>query len=141
MSAHVYHEIYIHVNWHTKGDRPMLAGEMDQRVHGLLRQRCRETKGVYVHGIGGTDDHVHVAMSIEPRICISDLVGELKGGSSHDINKADKRISLQWQRGYGVVSFGKKNLRWVLGYIANQREHHRRGSIQDRLERHDDAPE
>ncbi len=26
MSAHVYHEIYLHVNWHTKDDRPMLTG-------------------------------------------------------------------------------------------------------------------
>ena len=40
-----------------------------------------------------------------------------------------------WQRGYGVVSFGKNNLTWVLDYIADQKEHHARGTIYDRLER------
>jgi hypothetical protein len=42
---------------------------------------------------------------------------------------------LQWQRGFGVVSFGKKQLPWVRAYIRNQKEHHASGSIQDRLER------
>ena len=34
---------------------------------------------------------------------------------------------LEWQRGYGVVSFGKKHLDWVQNYIANQKEHHAAG--------------
>jgi putative transposase len=42
---------------------------------------------------------------------------------------------LQWQAGYGVVSFGTGDLEWVRRYISNQREHHRRGSVHDRLER------
>jgi hypothetical protein len=66
----------------------------------------------------------------------------MKGGSSFDVNERMRHKVLQWQRGYGVVSFGKANLSWVLDYIANQREHHARGSIQQRLEEHDqdDAP-
>ena len=39
-----------------------------------------------------------------------------------------------WQGGYGVVSFGTKDLEWVRGYIRNQREHHARGTVVDRLE-------
>jgi hypothetical protein len=26
MSSHVYQEIYLHFNWHTKGDSPLLTG-------------------------------------------------------------------------------------------------------------------
>ncbi len=140
MSAHVFHEVFLHVNWHTKEDRPMLAGDMEGRVHEKLRQRCRETKGVYLHEIGGTDDHVHLVLSIEPSVCISDLLGALKGGSSHDINDEEKRISLQWQRGFGVVSFGKRNLPWVIDYVARQREHHASGRIHERLEGFNDLP-
>jgi hypothetical protein len=33
------------------------------------------------------------------------------------------------------VSFGKGNLSWVKRYIANQKQHHAKGKIQDRLER------
>jgi hypothetical protein len=42
---------------------------------------------------------------------------------------------LEWQRGFGVVSFGKKQLPWVLRYIANQKQHHAVGKIEARLER------
>ncbi|HWL92861.1 MAG TPA: hypothetical protein VNT79_04950 [Phycisphaerae bacterium] len=42
--------------------------------------------------------------------------------------------ALEWQRGYGVVSFGKRNLNWVLDYVRRQREHHANGRIEARLE-------
>jgi hypothetical protein len=41
---------------------------------------------------------------------------------------------LEWQRGYGVVSFGTRNLHWARAYVENQREHHARGTLQERLE-------
>ena len=42
---------------------------------------------------------------------------------------------LQWQSGYGVVSFGTKDLPWVSDYIRNQKEHHASGKALERLER------
>jgi putative transposase len=135
MSNHVFHEIYLHFNWHTKNNQPLLTPRLEPLVHKFLRQRCHNTKGVYFHGIGGTADHIHLAINIEPFVCISDLVADLKGACSFEINKQERFKALEWQRGYGVVSFGKKNLPWVLEYIANQKEHHARGTIQDRLER------
>lgn len=135
MSAHVYHEIYLHLNWHVKDDRPLLTSEVEPVAHQFITDRCRLAKGVYLHGIDGTEDHVHLAVNIEPFVTISDLVKELKGGSSHDVNQELARKALQWQRGYGVVSFGKRDLPWVLNYIASQKEHHARRKTADRLER------
>ena len=73
-------------------------------------------------------------MSIEPFVTISDVVQELKGASSFEVNKRMNRKALEWQRGYGVVSFGKRNLDWVLEYVRRQREHHGSGRIAARLE-------
>ena len=135
MSSHVFHEIYLHINWHVKDDRPTLKPDTVQLVHQLARDRCRKTKGVYFHGIGGTPTHIHLAVNIEPHVTISELIKELKGGSSHDLNSRLRRKELYWQRGYGVVSFGRNNLGWVLQYIANQEQHHATSSAHDRLER------
>jgi len=35
MSGHVFHEIYLHVNWHVKDDRPTLRDDLiaDQKEH------------------------------------------------------------------------------------------------------------
>ena len=135
MASHVFHEIYLHINWHVKDDRPTLTPEIEPLVHQLIKDRCRRIKGVYFHGIGGTETHVHLAVNVEPFVTISELIKDLKGGSSHDLHTQPGRKELYWQRGYGVVSFGKKNLEWVLRYIGDQKEHHAKGRVQDRLER------
>ena len=80
-------------------------------------------------------------MGIEPFVTISDLVQELKGASAHEVNRRLGRKVLQWQRGYGVVSFGRGNLDWVLEYIRRQREHHAAGRVRERLEASDQPVE
>jgi len=35
--------------------------------------------GCYIHGINGTEDHIHAAMTIPPSESVSDIVGKLKG--------------------------------------------------------------
>ncbi len=30
------------------------------------------------------------------------------------------------RRGYGIVSFGTKDLQWVIDYVLNQKEHHKK---------------
>jgi len=135
MSEHVYHDICLHITWHTKGSLPLLKDAAEQTVHQFLRHRCAQTKGVFLHGIGGMETHVHLALSIEPFVGISELIGDLKGASSREVNKEKGYKALEWQRGFGVVSFGRKNLPMVLEYIANQKEHHAKGSVHERLER------
>ncbi|MHB8863874.1 MAG: transposase [Pirellulaceae bacterium] len=61
------------------------------------------------------------SQNIAPSANISDFVGNMKGACSYEINKLHCTKSLEWQRGYGVVSFGKRQLNWVLEYIANAR--------------------
>ena len=144
MSSHVFHEIYLHINWHVKDDRPMLNPDIEPLVYRFIQERCRKMKGVYFHGMGGTPTHVHLALNIEPHVTISELVKDLKGGSSHDLNTDLRRKELYWQRGYGVVSFGKSHLDWVLKYLADQKEHHASGTAHDRLERiaaYEDEPD
>jgi REP element-mobilizing transposase RayT len=66
---------------------------------------------------------------------ISDFIGALKGASSHDANQKFGSKVLQWQTGYGVVSFGTGDLKWVTDYVRNQKEHHAHNRTVARLER------
>ena len=68
---------------------------------------------------------------------ISELIGLLKGYSAHEVNRriGMEKTVLQWQTGYGVVSFGTKDLPWVVEYVRNQKEHHAVGRTFERLER------
>jgi len=137
MSHNYYSEINLHVVWHTKSSMPLLTPQVEALVHHYIRGKLMSLPGAYIHEIGGTETHVHVAVSVAPTILVSDLIGKLKGASSHEANQklgSDRKL-LEWQSGYGVVSFGKKDLKWVKNYVRHQREHHARGAVFDRLER------
>ncbi|MCD4728770.1 MAG: IS200/IS605 family transposase [Pirellulales bacterium] len=137
MSHNHYSEINLHIVWHTKESLPLLTPTVEPLTHQYVKQRLINTEGVFVHEIGGTETHLHVVVRIPPTLLISEFIGQLKGASSHEVNKQvglrDK--TLQWQNGYGVISFGSGDLDWVKSYVRNQRKHHAEGKIFDRLER------
>lgn len=135
MSRNYYAEINLHITWHTKASSPILEPKVETIVHQYLRGRCINTQGVYIHEIGGIENHVHLCLSIEPTITISEFIGQLKGSSSHDLNQKLGHKVLEWQSGYGVVTFGTRDLEWVKAYVANQRERHGNAKVVDRLER------
>ena len=137
MSHNCYSEINLHLTWHTKESSPLLTERVEPLAHRYVRQKIVNTAGVFVHEIGGTETHIHVAVSVPPTLLISEFVGQLKGASSHEVNKqlSLHGTALQWQAGYGVVSFGTGDLEWVNQYIRDQREHHAQGKTHDRLER------
>lgn len=139
MSRNYYSEINLHIVWHTKISLPLLTPEIESFAHRFLKKRIVDTPGAFVHEIGGIETHVHLAVTIPPTLLISDFIGQLKGGSSHDVNQAmgRRQKDLQWQTGYGVVSFGTRDLPWVIEYIRDQREYHARGTVHERLERID----
>jgi REP-associated tyrosine transposase len=135
MARNYYSEINLHLTWHTKNSSPLLVPKVESIAHDSLRGRCINTPGVFVHEVGGIETHVHLAVSIAPTVTISELIGQLKGASSHEVNQKLGHKVLEWQSGYGVVSFGTKDLPWVIDYIRNQRDRHARGDVVDRLER------
>lgn len=137
MSRNYYSEINLHLTWHTKDSLPLLTATVEPLAHRCVRQKLVSMEGIFVHEIGGTETHVHVVVTIPPTVLISDLVGQVKGASSHEVNQQVGRGGkvLQWQAGYGVVSFGTRDLDWVKGYVRNQRQHHAQGTTFDRLER------
>jgi putative transposase len=133
---YIYSEINLHITWHVKAGIALLTGTIEDRIHHYLKHSVIATRGVTFHEIGGTETHIHLVASVPPTLLVSDCIGKLKGSSSFYINQeiANRKL-LEWQDGYGVVSFGTRDLEWVKSYVRNQREHHARGTTQERLER------
>lgn len=134
MSKHAYHEIFLHITWHNDHDMP-IGPDVEPHLYEAILAKCRMTKGIYVHGIGGTETHVHLALSLEPTVTISDFIGQVKGAASHEVNERFADHPINWKRGYGVVSFSKRDLPWVLAYIQNQKQHHQQATLSEKLER------
>ena len=138
MSRNAYWEHLLHITWHTKNNEPLLVGPIEKLVHEFLRCRALESPGTIVHEVGGIEDRVHLAVSLPPTVAPAAWIGQMKGSSSHFVNHRPNAIGyFDWQVGYGLVGFGKSDLKWVVEYVRNQREHHYRRTTLDRLERID----
>ena len=87
MSRNCYSEINLHFTWHTKDSLPLLSPRVESLAHRYIQQKLIHTEGVFVHTIGGTETHVHVVVTVPPTITPSELVGQLKGASSHEVNQ------------------------------------------------------
>jgi len=135
MTKKAYSEINLHITWHVKDDIPVLRDELETQLHRHMRGQIVDEAGVFLHQMGGTDDHLHLVVTIPPTLLVSEWVGRLKGESSHYINQhvANRKVP-EWQAKYGVVSFGTKDLAWVVDYVRNQRQHHAQGKTHERLE-------
>ena len=127
--------VLLHIVFSTKHRRPWIDPEIEQELFKYLATACN-TLDCPSHGIGGADDHIHIACSLSRTVTVSKLVQELKQDTSKWIKTKGERLAdFSWQGGYGAFSIGQSQLADLRGYIATQREHHRRISFQDEYRR------
>jgi putative transposase len=89
---------------------PHITPDIESELHGYLIGKAHALEAI-VHEVGGVDDHVHLVVSVPPKISVSDFVGRLKGASAHRINHLpDAPGSFGWQRGYGAISVSPSGL-------------------------------
>ena len=126
-----------HVIWATKNRQPLLTPPVEDVVLNAITHKSTEMD-CPVHAVNGCLDHIYVAVSIRPRISVADWAGKVKGVSSRSVNEAFPDLEFAWQSGYGVLTFGQKQMQFVRDYIHNQKEHHRQSTTFDALERSED---
>jgi REP element-mobilizing transposase RayT len=78
--------------------------------------------GTETNAIGGTEDHVHLVVTLPPKIAVAVLVRVLKANSSKWMNEEGHLFA--WQSGYGAFSVSASNLSAVCEYVRNQEKQH-----------------
>ena len=132
---------YYHLVWATKNRNPLIQPDIEPHLHSYLLHKAKELD-VRVFAINGWTDHVHLIVSIPPKLSVSDVVKRLKGASAHDLNHViGVESHFQWQRGYGVLTLGERQRDRAEAYVNNQKEHHGRQTTNDWLERVDEFDE
>lgn len=77
-------------------------------------------------------DHVHVLIGMRPTQTVSDLMKDIKSGSSKWINESKLvKGKFEWQEGYGAFSYSSSQIDDVVKYIENQGEHHRKRTFRE----------
>jgi len=103
---------------------------MQRKIWAYMAGICRN-HGVFVHAIGGIEDHVHLLIEIPLSLPIPKAVLLVKSNSSKWLNETGRNFA--WQKGYAAFSVSASNLRSVAEYIRNQEAHHRKMTYEEEL--------
>lgn len=122
--AHTKWNCKYHIVFAPKYRRRDIYGRIKVDIGKILRKLC-EQKGVEIIEANLCPDHIHMLVSIPPKISVSSFVGYLKGKSSLTI--FDRHANLKyrygnrkfWCKGYYVDTVGR-NKKAIQKYIKNQ---------------------
>ncbi|KST64422.1 IS200/IS605 family transposase [Mastigocoleus testarum] len=131
---------YYHLVWATKERQPLITLEKENKLYNYIIHKA-DNLNCIIHAVGGIEDHIHLVASIPPSLSIADFVKNIKGSSAHLLNKNSRLstnpISFSWQRGYGVLSLGGKQLEQAVSYVENQKNHHSQKTVINSLEKYE----
>ena len=84
-----YWNLYYHFVWGTKNRLPLVDSTLEPELYRVIAAKTQGLGG-FVHALGGTEDHVHFAVSIPPKLAPPKVIGDVKGNSSHYVNHVIK---------------------------------------------------
>lgn len=129
---------FYHVIWATKHRAPLITPDVERVLFQTVREKT-QMLGCPILAMEAVEDHIHVAVAIVPRIAVAEWVRQVKRLSSRQINALfpDREPRFSWQESYGVLTFGAKNLEFVVEYVNRQKAHHAANTLVRYLEQVD----
>ena len=122
--AHTKWNCKYHIVFAPKYRRQVIYGKIKEDIGKILR-KLSEFKGVEILEAHACPDHIHMLVSIPPKLSVSSYMGYLKGKSSLMI--FDRHANLKykygnrqfWCKGFYVDTVGR-NKKVIEAYIKNQ---------------------
>jgi len=108
--AHTQWNCKYHIVFAPKYRRQVIYGKIKKDIGQILRKLC-EMKGVEIIEASLCPDHIHMLVSIPPKISVSSFMGYLKGKSSLMI--FNRHANLKYK-------YGKRNRKAIEQYIRRQ---------------------
>jgi REP-associated tyrosine transposase len=118
----------MHIVFSTKERRKIIPKQMKERLWAYTAGICRH-QGIFVHSIGGTEDHIHLLLQFPPTFMIADAIRDIKSNSSGWMSAEIGRFT--WQQGYGGFGVSKSNIATVVRYIRNQEGRHAKMTFEE----------
>ena len=128
--SHTKWECQYHVVFIPKYRQKRLYGEVRATVREVIKMLCKYKKVEIVSGVV-CRDHIHLHISIPPKLSVSEFKGYLKGKSALMIydkhpEQRSKWNKSFWARGYYVATIGNISEETIKKYIVEQMERERK---------------
>jgi putative transposase len=135
--SHVVYKCDYHIVWVPKYRLRILKGDIKELVSNDIRMLC-EWKSCQVQEMNVQEDHVHLLVSVPPKVSISKLMGTLKGKIAIKLFKSYPKLKKKpywgnhfWARGYFVSTVGLDE-ETIKKYVKYQEKEERRVEDQQR---------
>ena len=133
--SHVIYHHNFHIVWTPKYRYRVLEGRVKELLEEDLQMLC-EWKEVEVLELNVQRNHVHVVVSVPPKVSISTLMGILKGKTAIKIFKSYPALKKKpywgnhfWARGYCSSTIGLDE-EMIRNYVKYQEEQERKDEAQ-----------
>jgi putative transposase len=127
--SHTYISGLVHCVFSTKLRRDLISPEIQPKLWAFLGGIARKN-GFKALMIGGTENHLHILLSLQATIPLAKAVQLVKGASSRWMNEEHTQ-DFAWQEGYGAFTVGISQKDDTITYIRSQAEHHRKRSFEE----------
>ena len=128
--SHIKWKCQYHIVFIPKYRKKQLYGRLKEDVREIISTLCKYKDVEIVEG-AVCPDHIHICVSIPPKLSVSSFMGYLKGKSTLMIY--DRHPELQskwskafWARGYYVATVGNITEAAIKKYIQEQSEESRK---------------
>jgi len=124
-------KLYVHIIFHTKFSQPLIKPSIQEELYAYIGGTIKENQSQPIR-INGVENHIHILAIMSKNIALSKLVEEIKRSSSRWIKtKGEEYQNFKWQGGYAGFSVSKSVVDIVKRYIDNQKQHHKKKSVQE----------
>jgi REP element-mobilizing transposase RayT len=124
-------KIHVHLVFSTKNRERTLQDDVRADLHAYMRGILRDLESPPLE-INTEPDHAHVLFLLGRTHALSNVVGQLKRGSSVWLKtRSPGYAAFHWQNGFGAFSVSQSAVAGVRLYIRGQREHHQHATFQD----------
>jgi len=134
LSHVIYYHVY-HIVWTPKYRYRVLRGQVAEFLGKNIRGLC-EWKQVEIKEMNICQDHVHIVVSVEPKLSISQLMGILKGKTAIKIFRSYPGLKEKpylgnhfWPRGYCSSTLGLDEDQ-IRKYVKYQEEEEKKAQAQ-----------
>jgi putative transposase len=121
---HRVHLLIYHLVWCPKRRKPILTGQLKDRLIQLVEQKCAE-KGWDIIEFAVQPDHVHLFVRVWPSDSVAEIVKELKGFTSFSLRQEFKpivsKLPALWTRSYFAATAGNVSAETIQRYIEAQK--------------------
>ena len=122
---------YVHCVFSTKERRDLIPKSLQPRLCAYFFGIAKNI-GLHIIAVGGTANHIHLLIRLNPTMLLAEAIQKLKANSSRWVS--EQGILFEWQRGYGAFSVSPSQIPIVKNYIRNQERHHKKRNFQQEFD-------